>query len=85
LEYYDSLSDSDVGGLLGDSHYALTGIDLGFIAGKEFTAHITEGCGNDNLMGSGTAPVPEPATLILMGMGLIGLAGFSRRKINKKA
>jgi hypothetical protein len=34
------------------------------------------------LPGPGPNPVPEPATMILLGVGLIGLAGYGRKKLS---
>lgn len=33
---------------------------------------------------NGTAPVPEPSTIMLMGVGLLGLVGYSRKRLIKK-
>lgn len=39
----------------------------------------------DNLtVGNTTAPVPEPGTMVLLGAGMLGLAIFGKRRMNKE-
>ena len=63
------------------SSYTVNGFDLSWLGhGTEFYSHFTISCGNDNLMGHGTTPTPEPATMLLLGTGLVGLAGLGKKK-----
>jgi len=52
------------------------------LLGDNIGIHWGMTCANDVIEGS--APVPEPATMLLLGTGLIGLAGVGRKKVFKK-
>ena len=45
-------------------------------------------CGNEDIRGNiriAIDPIPEPSTILLIGAGLLGLLGYSRKRLNKKA
>lgn len=82
FNYLPGLTNAETG-FIGGAHNAISGINLGFLGDNaSFFGHITETCGNDNLMFSGkfNNPIPEPSTLLLLGFGLLGVASVVRKK-----
>jgi len=89
--YRSNLNNNEVAGMKGGAgtHYAMI-FDLSSFAGLfdfrpvDFDLHYTMECGNDNILGRGTIPNPEPGTFLLLGFGLIGFGAFLRKQQQKR-
>lgn len=63
----------------GSSEWSGFALDLSQFSGDKFTYAFTMTCANDVLFGESAVPTPEPASMLLMGAGAMGLAIFRRK------
>jgi hypothetical protein len=97
-QQFDQAAEDGKGHLFAASNFGnLAFVDYDNATGGGGVSHFIGGSGNFTniqflastlddiapLSGPGSPPVPEPSTMILLGSGLIGLAGFARRKFKK--
>lgn len=75
-------SDTGFSGWGGNNNHYVATFNISAIPNTDLAVfHNTMECGNDNLIGK-AALVPEPSTLVLIAVGLLGV-GLVRRRIRK--
>ena len=77
FEFLFSLTGGDAAGLYGGIG-STGGVILSSIF-TDFTGFFSSDWSSFGVSDTGT-PVPEPVTMLLLGSGLIGLAGFMRKR-----
>lgn len=79
LRELTSLSNSTAVGSSTWDLSGLGGIDLDKFSGKDIIIAFTMTCANDVLFEHTNVPTPEPGTMLLMGLGIIGV-GYLRKR-----
>ncbi len=85
---YTTVGQNDYGQWAGDLHYfyevsvPLSSFGTNWFPDNTFALQWTQNCANDSILIDPivTTTVPEPGTLALLPLGLIGLARIRRRK-----
>ena len=62
------------------THLAFLSSDLAEVNSVEWVVNSANSGLTDNVLITDTAVIPEPMTIVLLGLGLVGLLGCNRRK-----